>query len=164
MVSGDRYESRRRNHLSSSATSKFRRDAFESQSVPSVLETAATGETADIFADIRKTLGTSVVNLIWRNLATMPGALRWTWTTVKPLYMGLATEHAEAVRRTPMLPHTPDFSIDALMAAGLAPPTLTGIRKILSHYHTNALTLVVWSALLERRVLRVQKYPATIIA
>jgi hypothetical protein len=30
--------------------------------------------------------------------------------------MGLATEHAEAVRRTPMLPHTPDFSIDALMA------------------------------------------------
>jgi hypothetical protein len=55
------------------------------ESVPSVLETAATGETADIFADIRKTPGTSVVNLIWRNLATMPGALRWTWTTVKPL-------------------------------------------------------------------------------
>jgi hypothetical protein len=135
------------------------------ESVPSVLETAATGETADIFTDIRKTLGTSVVNLIWRNLATMPGALRWGWTTVKPLYMGLATEHAEAVRRTPTLPHTPDFSIDALMACRAGPPTLTGIRKILdSHYHTNALTLVVLSALLERRVLRVQKYPATIIA
>jgi hypothetical protein len=121
------------------------------ESVPSIFEASATGETADIFADIRKTLGTSVVNLIWRNLATMPGALRWAWTTVKPLYMGPAPGHAEAVRRTPILPYTPDLSIDALMAAGLAPPALTGIRKILdSYHHTNALALVVLSALLER--------------
>ena len=39
------------------------------ESVPSVLETEATGEIADIYADIRKVLGTSVVNLIWRHLA-----------------------------------------------------------------------------------------------
>ena len=45
------------------------------ESVPSVLESEARGEVADIYADIRKVLGTSVVNLIWRNLATMPGAL-----------------------------------------------------------------------------------------
>ena len=43
--------------------------------VPSVLESDARGDIADIYADIRKVLGTSVVNLIWRNLATMPGAL-----------------------------------------------------------------------------------------
>jgi hypothetical protein len=49
------------------------------ESVPSVSEAAATGEIAEIYSDIRNTLGTSVVNLIWRNMATMPGALRWTW-------------------------------------------------------------------------------------
>ena len=43
-----------------------------------------------------KVLGTSVVNLIWRNLATMPGALQWTWSTVRPLYLGGAPIHAEA--------------------------------------------------------------------
>jgi hypothetical protein len=35
------------------------------ESVPSVLEADAKGEIADIYADIRKVLGTSVVNLIW---------------------------------------------------------------------------------------------------
>ena len=74
------------------------------ESVPSVLETEATGEIADIYADIRKVLGTSVVNLIWRNLATMPGALPWAWLTVRPLYLGDAPRHAEAVRRTIALP------------------------------------------------------------
>ena len=66
------------------------------ESVPSVLETAATGEIAEIYADIRGTLGTSVVNLIWRNLATMPDALPWTWSAVRPLYLAPAAAHAEA--------------------------------------------------------------------
>ena len=74
------------------------------ESVPSVLESDAKGDIADIYADIRNVLGTSVVNLIWRNLATMPGALEWTWSTVRPLYRGDAPLHAEAVRRTIALP------------------------------------------------------------
>src|SRR6476661_493975 len=74
------------------------------ESVPSVLESEARGEIADIYADIRKVLGTSVVNLIWRNLATMPGALEWTWSAVRPLYLGDAPLHAEAVRQTIALP------------------------------------------------------------
>ena len=56
-----------------------------------MLESDAKGEIAEIYADIRKVLGTSVVNLIWRNLATMPGALPWTWSTVRPLYLGDST-------------------------------------------------------------------------
>ena len=71
----------------------------ENESVPSVLESDATGEIAKIYADIRATLGTSVVNLVWRNLATLPGALRWTWETVRPLYLGAAAGHAQAVRQ-----------------------------------------------------------------
>jgi hypothetical protein len=45
-----------------------------------------------------------VVNLIWRNLATMPGALEWTWSTVRPLYLGDGPLHAEAVRQAIALP------------------------------------------------------------
>jgi len=123
----------------------------QSDSVPSVTETAACGEIAEIYADIRATLGTSVVNLIWRNLATMPDALRWTWSTVRPLYVDAAAPHAEAVRHTLSLPDLPQLSVDTLTAAGIDRTALTAIRSTLdSYYHTNALALVVLSALLER--------------
>ena len=121
------------------------------ESIPSILETDATGETAEIYSDIRKVLGTSVVNLIWRHLATMPGALQWTWSTVRPLYCGSAPMHAEAVRRTLPLPELPGFSADTLAAAGLRQSDLTGIRNVLDAYqYTNALALVVLSAMLAR--------------
>jgi hypothetical protein len=120
------------------------------ESVPSILETEATGDIAELYSDIRRTLGSSVVNLVWRNLATMPGALRWTWSTLRPLYMGPAAAHAETVRRTLALPPHPLLSTDALAAAGIGRTALTEIRTILDGYHhTNALALVVLSALLE---------------
>ena len=123
----------------------------QKESVPAILETAASGETAEIFADIRATLNTSVVNLIWRHLATMPGALPWAWSTLRPLYLGPAIAHAEAVRRTLRLPAVPAFSRDALAAAAIDPAALATIRAILrSYHHTNALALAVLSALLER--------------
>jgi hypothetical protein len=123
----------------------------QSDSVPSIAETAASGEVAEIYSDIRATLRTSVVNLIWRNLATMPDALRWTWSTLRPLYVGAAAPHAEAVRHTLSLPEVPPASVDALSAAGLDQTALTAIRTTLnSYYHTNALALVVLSSLLER--------------
>ena len=120
------------------------------ESVPSVSEAAATSEIAEIYSDIRNTLGTSVVNLIWRNLATMPGALQWTWSTVRPLYVGPAAAHAEAARRTLSLPIVPSISADALTAAGIGRAALKDIHTILdSYHHTNALALVILSALLE---------------
>lgn len=119
------------------------------ESVPSILESEARGEIADIYADIRTVLGTSVVNLIWRNLATMPGALQWTWSTVRPLYLGDAPRHAEAVRQTIALPDWPGFSADTLLAAGLDEAEQSLIRNVLGSYqYTNALALVVLSALL----------------
>ena len=35
------------------------------ESVPSILESDATGKVAEIYADIRQVPGTSIVNLIW---------------------------------------------------------------------------------------------------
>jgi hypothetical protein len=54
--------------------------------VPAVAEAAARGETAAIFAEIRAVLGVGVVNLIWRHLATIPGALPWAWGLLRPRY------------------------------------------------------------------------------
>ena len=49
---------------------------------PAVAEASALGETAELFADIRATVGVRVVNLVWRHLAIFDGALPWAWATV----------------------------------------------------------------------------------
>ena len=54
--------------------------------VVAVTEQNAEGQVAEIYQDIRATLGVPVVNLIWRHLATFPGALEWSWASIKPLY------------------------------------------------------------------------------
>jgi len=54
----------------------------DSDPVAAIGEKAAIGETAEIFADIRSTLDVEVVNLIWRHLATFPGALQWVWASL----------------------------------------------------------------------------------
>jgi len=120
------------------------------ESITSIPESAATGEIAEIYSDIRRTLGTSVVNLIWRNLATMPGALPWAWSTVRPLYLGPAAGHAETVRKTLRLPNVTNLSAELLAATGIDGNVRQQIRVVLdSYHHTNALALVVLSALLE---------------
>ncbi len=90
---------------------------------PAIAEASATGETADVFADIRATVGVRVVNLVWRHLATLDGALPWAWGAVKPLYLaGVPDEAARRFRETMELPRLatlagdqPD-SVDAVLA------------------------------------------------
>ena len=112
-----------------------------SDPVPAVTEAAATGEIATIFADIRQVLGVEVVNLIWRHLATIPGALPWAWATVRPLYVdGTVAAEAAALRKNLDLPKLPPFPAETLAAAGLPGDNLTTIRNILAAYHrTNAM-------------------------
>lgn len=72
---------------------------------PAIAEAAATGETAELFADIRATIGVRVVNLVWRHLATIDGALPWAWTAVKPLYVeGMVDRAAVRFRESIRLP------------------------------------------------------------
>jgi hypothetical protein len=123
----------------------------ESDPVPAIAEKDATGVAAEIFSDIRGTLNVEVVNLIWRHLATMPGALEWVWGSLKPLYRGPATARAEYIRKNLTLPYVPSLSRDALSAAGIDASALSSIQAILDSYqHTNALALVCFSAFLAR--------------
>ena len=118
--------------------------------VPAVAEAAATGETAEIFADIRRVLGVEVVNLIWRHLATIPGALPWAWGMLRPLYVnGSIAAEAAALRAELDLPPLPPFPAEALVAVDIVGGDVSSIRNILAAYdRTNAMAIVALSALL----------------
>jgi hypothetical protein len=119
--------------------------------VEAVTEANAKGSTAVLFADIRNTLDVNVVNLIWRHLATMPGALEWVWSSLKPLYLGPAIASANHIRETLALPTLSPIPRETLIKVGLDRDALASIRGILnSYYHTNALALVCFSAFLAR--------------
>ena len=91
-----------------------------SDPVPAITEAGATGEIAAIFADIRRVLGVEVVNLIWRHLATIPGALPWAWGTLRPLYAdGTIAAEAAALHGDSIFRGLPSFPAEALAAAGL---------------------------------------------
>ena len=102
-----------------------------SDPVPAITEAAATGETAAIFADIRNVLGVDVVNLIWRHLATIDGALPWAWGTLRPLYAdGSVGNEAQALRAALMLPPASPIPAEVFAGLGLRPHDLTDIRGV----------------------------------
>jgi len=123
-----------------------------SDPIPAVTEAAATGEIAEIFADIRRVLGVEVVNLIWRHLATLPGALPWVWETLRPLYAdGTLVTEARLLHEQLALPRLPSFPPELLAAADLADGDIASIRDILAAYdRTNAMALIAFLALLHR--------------
>lgn len=117
--------------------------------VPAIPEHEATGEIAEIYADIRATLGVTVVNLIWRHLATIEGGLPWAWATVRPLYTSGAVE-AEAARLIQDLefPELPPLPAGVLASAGVAGADLATVRAILATYNRgNALNMLTLTAL-----------------
>jgi hypothetical protein len=106
---------------------------------PAIAETAATGKTAELFADIRATIGVRVVNLVWRHLATIDGALPWAWQAVKPLYLqGIADRAAVDFRREMTLP-----AIRSL--AGSEPASVDAV--LVSYDHSNTVNLFSLGAL-----------------
>jgi len=118
--------------------------------VPSVPEADATGEIAALYADIRQTLGVPLVNLIWRNLATIPGALDWAWSSLKPVYQdGSIQAEAYALRVGQTLPDVSALDPSTLADAGLSAADLATIETILDSYdRSNPLNLVAIGALL----------------
>lgn len=122
---------------------------MHSDPVPAITEATASGETATIFADLRATLGVSVVNLIWRHIATLPGALPWAWATVKPVYLsGRVGMEAGRIKAGLAIPELPVWPRALLACAGVDDAAEESIRQILASYdHSNAVNLAALSAL-----------------
>jgi len=121
-----------------------------SDPVPAVLEAEATGETARVFADIRATMGSPVVNLIWRHFATIPGGLDWAWTAARPIYAGGQAQAAAGrlyARLEPPLPCP--LPPGALEAVGISAGALSRVRAVPEGYNRgNGPNLVTLLALL----------------
>jgi hypothetical protein len=109
---------------------------------PAIAESAATGEIAALFADIRATVGVRVVNLVWRHLATLDGALPWAWQAVKPLYLqGMADRAVVGFRQEMILP----------VLGSLAGPEPASVDAVLASYdHSNTVNLFALGALVAR--------------
>ncbi len=68
-------------------------------------ESEARGRIAEIFTDLRYSVGVPMVNLIFRHLATVPGCLEWLWDCVGLYYVDgtLSRCAADITRKQPQL-------------------------------------------------------------
>ncbi|MEM9387775.1 MAG: hypothetical protein AAGA68_22160 [Pseudomonadota bacterium] len=121
----------------------------EGDPFPSIGEAQARGEIAAIYADIRRTLEAPLVNLVWRALAAVPGALPWAWGSVKPLHgNGRAARAAERLRNTLVLPSVRTISACDLRVNGVSEMAERQIvRTVVSYARANLINAVTFSAL-----------------
>ena len=120
--------------------------------VPSIAEADATGDIAELYTDIRQSLGMPFVNLVWRNLASVPGGLKWAWATMKPLYQqGAVYVEARQLRDSQTLPPVPTVPRAVLRAVGVDAAAEISIRAAIDGYDRgNPLNIVTFSALMSR--------------
>jgi hypothetical protein len=120
------------------------------ETLPFVSERDARGEVADLYAEIRATLGLPVVNLIWRHFATVDGGLAWAWTRLRPLYASGAAQLAGARLVAQLdLPDLPRVPAAVLAGLGIGDEDRTTLLAILDSYNRgNALNACALSALL----------------
>jgi hypothetical protein len=117
----------------------------------------ATGDIKDIYNAIETALGVRLVNLVYRHLATVPGALEWAWSTVGPVFQnGKFAECATALGSDGEIPASVDTSMDAgvsLCLAGLSEDHGNRVVETLDAYNRanpmNALSLRVIAMALE---------------
>lgn len=140
--------------------------------VPAIAESEAVGSVADVFDDIRRGLGTSSVNLIWRHLATIPGALGWCWDAVSPvLYSGELPQAGRAYRTNLQVLEVPEVPSCVLETSGLSSVDVERIRSTLTGYlvscSINILSLNALLVVLDGRALGVsilEKQSASLVA
>jgi len=86
-----------------------------------------------IYADIKRASGTSLVNLIYRHLATIPGGLEWVWGCIRMNwgYDGLLNA-AVAMPSAEIVIHLP---VALWRTVGLSEKDLGEIRTLIDHYN-----------------------------
>lgn len=99
-------------------------------------ESRATGELRRIYAEIRRWSGVPMVALIYRHLATIPGALEWSWRLLEPAMRGGELQRrAWALAQDAVIPHQPAIPAGALRAAGLTHGDERQIAAVLDAYN-----------------------------
>lgn len=127
--------------------------------LPELAERAATGEKAAIYAEIRRLGGVPMVALIFRHLATLPGALEWMWAAMAPAWRsGLVQEPAWRVAREVPLAPLAAMPRPVLAVLGVDDESLDEIRVVLAAYNranpVNLLTVLCLLRLVDGHVAR----------
>ncbi len=118
--------------------------------LPAISEIGATGEIAELYADIRETLNVSAINYVWRHIATIDGGLRWAWEAAKPMFVsGLVETESEHLMAELSFPQLPSLSDTTLSLVGVNGEDQAIIAAILDTYNRgNLLNMMSLSALL----------------
>jgi len=87
-----------------------------SRYLPEVSEAEAQGRVAEIYEEIRRTVGMPIVNLVYRHLAVEPRRLETVWTELR---RNLGTPEAERLVERAALPGVTRIPSRALAAIGV---------------------------------------------
>ena len=99
-------------------------------------ESDASAETRAIYAELRRLCGVPMVPLIYRHLATIPGALEWTWSLLGPiLRSGELQDEAWAMSRALQIEPVVKLPAEALRILGISAADLDELQKLLSAYN-----------------------------
>lgn len=124
--------------------------------LPEIKEDAAEGLIAALYDDIRAVIGVPMVNLIFRNMATMPGCLEWAWAVIRPLYIEGQIPDAAKELTDSVLPGKRADLARPIAAEGLSASEVTEIDRVLQSYGRanpmNAVGLNVIDLALDRAV------------
>jgi len=123
---------------------------FSYDPVTALDESSATGAAADIFSDIRKTMGIPLVTSIWRGLAGMDDNLQRVWNAASSIYTSGHAERAlERVINQTRLPAPHALAPTQLACVGIDDVQLKSIRTIIEAYNrSNGLNMVALAGLI----------------
>jgi hypothetical protein len=114
-------------------------------------ERDATGEIAEIYAEIRRLWAVPYVSSLQRHLATRPGWLPWTWTALGPVFAsGIAQTAAWRAADGLVVPPLASISRDALRVWGVDAAGERAIRSICASFVRVSPVNLVLSGLLRR--------------
>ncbi|QJR09526.1 hypothetical protein DSM104443_00575 [Usitatibacter rugosus] len=121
--------------------------------LPELAESAASGEKARIYAEMRRLGAVPMVALIFRHLATLPGGLEWTWGAIGPAWKsGRLQETAWKIAGETPLDPIAAFPREALTALGVDDAAIEEIRIVARAYNlanpVNLLTVTCLSRVL----------------
>ena len=131
-----------------------------------ISEAEATGSIAALYADIRATIAVPMVNLVFRNMATVPGCLAWAWAHLQPLYAaGLIESAAERLFKDPGLGGGLAMTADVVVATGASVDGVAAVGRAYARANPmNLIGLIVLRLLLDQSVAGQSERPRAVHA
>ena len=99
-------------------------------------EAQASGEQRRIYSEIRRLSAVPMVALIYRHLATIPGALEWAWGLIGPAMLtGRVQQRAWEIAAAAVIPGNRAIPHAALRVAGIDAAAEAAIGQVLDAYN-----------------------------